>query len=84
VGAHESVMRAAVSRMFAPSRRASAFGVFNTVFGVAWFLGSLALGWAYERSLGGMVALSVCLQLAGLPLLFVACRPLSATLSKES
>jgi MFS family permease len=84
VGAHESVMRAAVSRMFAPSRRASAFGVFNTAFGVAWFLGSLALGWAYERSLWGMVALSVCLQLAGLPLLFAACRPIPATLSKES
>ena len=72
VGAHESVMRAAVSRLFPPDRRASAFGVFNAVFGVAWFLGSLALGWAYEHALWGVVALSVALQLLGMPLLLFA------------
>lgn len=72
VGAHESVMRAAVARLFSPERRASAFGVFNTVFGVAWFLGSLALGWAYEHSLWSIVALSVALQVFALPLLFAA------------
>ena len=83
VGAHESVMRAAVSRLFPPDRRASAFGVFNTVFGVAWFLGSLALGWAYEHSLWTIVVLSVALQVLGVPLLFVARTPDLSTRTKE-
>jgi len=87
VGAHESVMRAAVSRLFVPERRASAFGVFNTVFGVAWFLGSLALGWAYEHALWSVVALSVALQLLGVPLLFFArppARPSSTPFERKS
>jgi len=83
VGAHESVMRAAVSRLFSPDRRASAFGVFNTVFGVAWFLGSLALGWAYEHSLWSIVVLSVALQVLGAPLLFFARVPDPLTSTKE-
>ncbi|WP_082583014.1 MFS transporter [Frateuria sp. Soil773] len=77
VGAHESVMRAAVSQLFPPDRRASAFGTFNAVFGVAWFLGSLALGWAYEHALWGVVALSVALQFLGMPLLLFARAPKS-------
>lgn len=83
VGAHESVMRAAVSRLFAPDRRASAFGVFNTVFGVAWFLGSLALGWAYEHALWSLVVLSMALQWLGMPLLFFARAPSQTTPYKE-
>jgi MFS family permease len=83
VGAHESVMRAAVSRLFPPHRRASAFGVFNTVFGVAWFLGSLMLGWAYEHSLWNIVVLSVVLQVLGVPLLFFARAPDPSTSTKE-
>ena len=72
VGAHESVMRAVVARQFPPERRASAFGVFNTVYGVAWFLGSLLLGAAYEASMPVLVALSMGLQLAALPFLATA------------
>ncbi|GAB2583030.1 MFS transporter [Dyella jejuensis] len=83
VGAHESVMRAAVARLFPPHRRASAFGVFNTVFGVAWFLGSLALGWAYEHSLWNIVVLSVALQVLGVPLLLFARAPGLSTSTKE-
>ncbi|GLQ99020.1 MFS transporter [Dyella mobilis] len=83
VGAHESVMRAAVSRLVPAERRASAYGVFNTVFGVAWFLGSLALGWAYEHSLGFIVVLSMALQVLGVPLLLFARTPVLSTSIKE-
>ena len=37
-GVHESVMSAAVADMIPAERRAGAYGVFTTVFGVAWFL----------------------------------------------
>lgn len=72
VGAHESIMRAAVARQFEPARRASAFGVFNAVFGVAWFVGSLALGAAYDHAMWAVVLVSIVLQVLGLPFLAAA------------
>ncbi|MGW5124065.1 MFS transporter [Streptomyces sp. NPDC004069] len=71
----ESVARAAVTGMIGPDRRASAFGLFDTGFGLCWFAGSLALGALYDRSVTDLVAFSVVLQLAAVPLLLAARRP---------
>jgi MFS family permease len=74
MGAHESIMRAAVSAMTPPDKRASAYGVFNAVYGVTWFLGSVLLGLAYDRSIVALVAISLVLQLAAIPLFLAARR----------
>jgi MFS-type transporter involved in bile tolerance (Atg22 family) len=68
MGAHESIMRAAVGAMTSPDKRASAYGLFNAVYGITWFLGSVLLGWAYDYSLVLLVAISLVLQLAAIPL----------------
>lgn len=65
----ESIVRAAVTDMVDRGRRASAYGVFDTAFGVFWFAGSLALGVLYDRSVSGAVVFSVVVQAAALPLL---------------
>lgn len=67
-GAQESVMRAAVAQLTPAERRATAYGVFNLWFGVAWFLGSAAMGYLYDVSIPALVALSVAAQLVSLPL----------------
>ncbi len=67
MGAQESIMRAAVAEMTHQERRGTAFGLFNTVFGVAWFAGSALLGWLYDVSIPALVAVSVLAQLAGIP-----------------
>jgi MFS family permease len=41
MGAQESIMRAAVADVTSPTRRATAYGVFNLAYGVAWFAGSV-------------------------------------------
>src|SRR5262245_51494523 len=69
MGTQESVMRAVVAGMTAPDRRATAFGILNAVFGVAWFLGSSALGILYDRSIVAVAAVSLVLQLLAVPLL---------------
>jgi predicted MFS family arabinose efflux permease len=63
-GVHESLMPAVVAGLVPPARRGSAYGLFNAVYGVAWFLGSAAMGVLYERSLAGVVAFSVALESA--------------------
>jgi predicted MFS family arabinose efflux permease len=73
VGAHESVMQAAVAQMVPAERLGSAYGLFGAVFGIAWFGGSAALGALYDRSVTAAVALAVITQLfAAGPLLIAA------------
>ena len=70
MGAQESVMRAVIANLTPPDRRATAFGVFNAVYGIAWFGGSALLGILYDISVPSLVAASVLLQGAALPVLW--------------
>lgn len=72
VGAHESLMRAIVAKLIPINKRASAYGIFNMSYGIAWFLGSLALGSLYDISLINLVIFSVCSQLISIPFLWKA------------
>jgi len=64
MGVQDSVVRAAVAEMVPAGRRGSAFGLFDTGYGVCWFLGSALMGILYDRSVGAVVAFSVGAQLA--------------------
>ncbi len=70
MGAQESVMRAVIGSMAPRDRRGTAFGLFHTIFGVAWFVGSTLLGIIYDHSVVGVAVLSLVLQLLALPILF--------------
>lgn len=70
MGAQESIMRAAVSILVPPERRGVGYGVFNTFYGVFWFLGSLILGALYDFSINTLIFVSVVLQLSAIPFLF--------------
>jgi predicted MFS family arabinose efflux permease len=70
MGAQESIMRATIARLAPIERRGTAYGIFNAVYGLAWFCGSAALGILYDFSLPSVVILSVALQAASLPVFF--------------
>jgi MFS-type transporter involved in bile tolerance (Atg22 family) len=69
MGARESIMRAAIADMVAADKRGSAYGIFNTGYGVFWFLGSALMGYLYDISLSAIITFSVLMQLAAIPLL---------------
>jgi predicted MFS family arabinose efflux permease len=79
IAAQESIVKAALTAVVGAERRASAYGLFDTGFGLAWMLGSAAMGLLYDRSLGALVAFSVALQLTSLPLLVLARKDLRAS-----
>lgn len=54
--------------MIAVERRASAFGLFTAGYGLAWFLGSIAIGALYNLSIPAVVTFCVILQLATVPI----------------
>ncbi len=74
MGAQESILKAAVAMMVAPERRGSAFGIFNTGYGLSWFLGSALMGILYDTSIGALVVFSVIIQLAAIPILLLVNR----------
>lgn len=71
LGAQESIMRAAIAGMSPIERRGTAYGVFNTIYGVFWFLGSLTMGILYDISIFYLVIFSMAAQLASVPLFFL-------------
>lgn len=66
MGAQESIMRAAVGNMVSSQRRSFAYGVYNTAYGISWFLGSLLIGVLYDISIPALVVFSVTAQLAAI------------------
>ena len=67
LGAQSSLLKAMLSSVIPAAKRSTGFGLFYTVFGVAWFIGSAAMGFLYDRSLLTLIMFSVICQLAALP-----------------
>lgn len=76
MGVHESIMAAAVATMVPAQRRGSAYGVFNTGYGLSWFVGSALMGILYDTSLPVLVVFSVLSELAAIPFFVLVSRRL--------
>ncbi|MFN4190497.1 MAG: MFS transporter, partial [Pseudothermotoga sp.] len=63
IGAQESILKAVVANLISIEKRGTAYGIFNTIFGLAWFLGSFLMGILYDRSLVALVVFSVLMEL---------------------
>jgi MFS family permease len=70
MGAQNSLLKAILTELMPVTKRSTGFGLFYTCYGVAWFVGSAAMGLLYERWLTGVVVLSITIQLAALPVFF--------------
>jgi MFS family permease len=76
VGTQESILKAAIGDRVSEDRRARAFGLFNTVFGLFWFAGSAIIGLLYDNFGPLPMALfSVFVQGAALVLFLRLLRP---------
>ncbi len=74
MGAQTSIMSAVVANLIRAEERATAYGLFNLIFGMAWFLGSALMGWLYDRSLVELMLFSCLSQALALPILFYLTR----------
>jgi predicted MFS family arabinose efflux permease len=83
MGVHESIIPAAVAPMVAPDRRASAYGLFTGVYGIAWFAGSAAIGALFGASLGAVVGFALAAQLLAIPLILLVRRQTTRAVGQE-
>ena len=64
IGAQDATLRSGIARVVSMNKRGSAFGAFNGIYGVMWFVGSSIMGFLYDRSLIAVVIFGVTMQLA--------------------
>jgi predicted MFS family arabinose efflux permease len=74
MSAQSALFQAMLTAVLPSQKRSAAFGLFDTGFGVAWFLGSTAMGLLYDKSVLALALFSIILQLAAIPLIFIASR----------
>ena len=78
VGIQESTLRAVVADLVEPGRRATAYGVYAAVIGVATAVGGASTGLLYERSVPLLISVVVAIQIlamAALPWVLRKPRP---------
>ncbi len=70
LGAQDAILRSGIAQVVSMNKRGTAFGAFNGVYGVMWFLGSATMGLLYDHSLTAIVALGVVAQLIAAVMFF--------------
>lgn len=79
LGAQDACLRSGVATVVSMNKRGTAFGSFNGVYGVSWFLGSVAMGVLYSRSLVALVIFGIATQFAA-AVIFIRLRGMLANM----
>jgi len=72
MSAQGSLFQAMLTDVIPPQKRSTAFGLFDTGYGIAWFVCSAVMGLLYDKSILAVALFSVGLQLAAVPVFFIA------------
>ncbi|HEV3198244.1 MAG TPA: MFS transporter [Bryobacteraceae bacterium] len=84
LGAQDACLRAGISQVVSMNKRGGAFGAFNGIYGVMWFLGSATMGLLYDHSLMAVVVFGVLMQLSAAGMFFWLRRPLAIAAAATS
>lgn len=74
MGIHETTMRAAIADLTPAERRGSAYGIFNSIYGLSWLFGGALMGLLYERSIAALMAFAILMELASVPAILLVGR----------
>ena len=69
MGMQETIMRAAIADLTPIARRGLAYGIFNTMYGVSWFMGSALMGILYDFSVKYVIIFAIIMELTSIPIL---------------
>lgn len=81
MGAQESILKSVVSVIVPKESKATGFGVFQTAFGIFWFLGSWLMGALYDIAPNYLVLFSVTMQAAAIPVFYITWRHINRELT---
>ncbi|MBV8148679.1 MAG: MFS transporter [Candidatus Eremiobacteraeota bacterium] len=79
----DALLLALVASVITKGRGATTFGLYDLIFGVAWFAGSAVLGALLDRSTVALTVVSVVLQLAAIPVFVTGAKPAAGSLPSQ-
>ena len=82
LGAQDACLRSGIATVVSMNKRGGAFGAFNGVYGVMWFLGSAVMGLLYGHSLGALVAFGIVSQVGAAAMFFLLRKQIVASARK--
>ena len=62
IGAQDAILRSGIAQVVSMNKRGGAFGAFNGVYGIMWFVGSTIMGVLYDYSITAVTVFGVTLQ----------------------
>ena len=80
LGAQDASLRSGIAQVVSMNKRGTAFGAFNGVYGVLWFVGSAVMGLLYDHSLMALVAFGIAAQLVAAGMFVWLKKPLAESL----
>lgn len=66
LGMQESIMRAGISKLAPIKKRGFSYGIFNSLYGLSFFLGSSIMGYLYDLKINYIIYFSVILNILSL------------------
>ncbi len=78
LGAQDASLRGGIAQVVSMNKRGTAFGAFNGVYGILWFVGSALMGLLYDHSLMVLVVFGVAAQLVAAGTFVWLRKPLAA------
>lgn len=66
LGMQESIMRAGISKLAPIKKRGFSYGIFNSIYGLSFFLGSSIMGYLYDLKINYIIYFSVILNILSL------------------
>jgi len=77
MGAHETIMRAAVADITPMKKRGTGYGIFTTTYGVALFIGSTLVGVLYDYSITFLITIFVAIEIIAILFFFLLWKNIS-------
>lgn len=71
MGIHETIMKSAIADLTPMKKRGTAYGLFNTAYGLAMFIGSALMGVLYDYSIPMLISVAVVLEILAVPAFFI-------------
>ncbi|MCD6133508.1 MAG: MFS transporter [Deltaproteobacteria bacterium] len=71
MGIHETVMRAAIADLTPIRKRGSAYGIFNTAYGLSWLFGGVIMGFLYDISIIYLILFVALMEMISVPVFFM-------------
>ena len=84
LGVQDASLRSGIAQLVSMNKRGTAFGTFNAVYGIMWFIGSATMGLLYDHWIGALVIFGLAAQVTAAGMFFWLKKPLGEAISANA